>query len=62
MSAGEFKDGAIVERYVRVIVNVNDIVSAFAQPTSKAWREVGVHEKCHAVCAGMIVWCKYAAA
>lgn len=62
MSAGEFKDGAIVERYARVIVDVNGIVSAFAQPTSEAWWEVGVHEKCHLVCAGMIVWSKYAAA
>lgn len=63
MSAGEFnKDGAIVERYARAIVDVDGIVSVFAQPTSEAWREVGVHEKCRAVCACMIVWSKYAAA
>ncbi|CUQ66889.1 protein of unknown function [Candidatus Nitrospira inopinata] len=62
MSAGKFKNGAIVERSARVIVDVDGIVSAFAQPTSEAWWEVGVHEKCHVACAGMIVWSKYAAA
>jgi hypothetical protein len=60
--AGELEDGAIIESQAGLIVDVDRFVCVLVEPGGEAGREVGVHEELHLVCAGAILWFKYAAA